>query len=193
MSMFDRVLAVTNRKLCQGDFLTQVERIAAAHPRGLVLREKDLSEADYQALAAQVLPVCAAHGVPCMLHRFDRVTRALGCTRIHLPLPYLTAHPEAAAGFGVVGVSVHSVSEAEQAVRCGATYLTAGHVFPTDCKKGVPARGLDFLRAVCRAVPIPVYAIGGITPENAASCLSAGAAGVAVMSGVMNHLSDWNL
>lgn len=133
--MFDRVLAVTNRKLCQGDFLTQVERIAAAHPRGLVLREKDLSEADYQALAAQVLPVCAAHGVPCMLHRFDRVARALGCTRIHLPLPYLTAHPEAAAGFGVVGVSVHSVSEAEQAVRCGATYLTAGHVFPTDCKK----------------------------------------------------------
>ena len=118
--MFDRVLAVTNRKLCQGDFLTQVERIAAAHPRGLVLREKDLSEADYQALAAQVLPVCAAHGVPCMLHRFDRVARALGRTRIHLPLPYLTAHPEAAAGFGVVGVSMHSVSEAEQAVRSAA-------------------------------------------------------------------------
>lgn len=193
MSMFDRVLAVTNRKLCHGDFLAQIERIAAAQPSGLVLREKDLSEAEYQALAAQVLPICAAYEVPCMLHRFDRVAHALGCTCIHLPLPYLAAHPQAAAGFGVVGVSVHSVSEAEQAVQCGATYLTAGHVFPTDCKKGVPARGLDFLRAVCQAVSIPVYAIGGITPGNTADCLSAGAAGVAVMSGVMNRLSDWNL
>lgn len=193
MSMFDRVLAVTNRKLCQGDFLTQIERIAAAHPAGLVLREKDLDENAYRVLASDVLRICDAHGVPCMLHRFDAVARALGCPRIHLPLPYLLEHPQAAQGFETVGVSVHSADEAIEAVRLGATYLTAGHVFLTDCKKGVPARGLDFLRAVCDAAPVPVYAIGGITPQNAPDCLAAGASGVAVMSGVMNRLSDWNI
>ena len=193
MSMFDRVLAVTNRHLCTGDFLDQVKRIAAAHPCGLVLREKDLDEDAYQALAADVLRICDTHAVPCMLHRFDRVARVLGCARIHLPLPYLIEHPQAVQGFAVVGVSVHSVDEAKEAVRLGATYLTAGHVFLTDCKKGVPARGLDFLRAVCEAVPVPVYAIGGITPQNAADCFSVGASGVAVMSGVMNGLSDWNI
>lgn len=193
MSMFDRVLAVTNRKLCQGDFLTQIERIAAAHPAGLVLREKDLDESAYRVLAGDVLRICDAHGVPCMLHRFDAAARALGCPRIHLPLPYLLEHPQAAQGFETVGVSVHSTDEAKEAVRLGATYLTAGHVFLTDCKKGVPARGLDFLRAVCDAVPVPAYAIGGITPQNAPDCLAAGASGVAVMSGVMNRLSDWNI
>lgn len=112
---------------------------------------------------------------------------------IHLPLPYLLEYPQAAQGFETVGVSVHSTDEAKEAIRLGATYLTAGHVFLTDCKKGVPARGLDFLRAVCDAVPVPVYAIGGITPQNAPDCLAAGASGVAVMSGVMNRLSDWNI
>ena len=191
--MFDRVLAVTNRKLCRGDFLTQIARIAAAHPRGLVLREKDLDEDAYRALAAEVLGICERHGVPCMLHRFDAAARALGCSRIHLPLPYFVQHPQAAQGFTAVGVSVHSTAEAREAVRLGATYLTAGHVFVTDCKQGVPARGLDFLRAVCGAVSVPVYAIGGITPQNAPDCLAAGASGVAVMSGVMNRLSDWIL
>lgn len=193
MSMFDRVLAVTNRKLCQGDFLTQIERIATAHPAGLVLREKDLDESAYRVLAGDVLRICDAYRVPCMLHRFDAAARALGCPRIHLPLPYLLEHPQAAQGFETVGVSVHSVDEAKEAVRLGATYLTAGHVFLTDCKKGVPARGLDFLRAVCDAVSVPVYAIGGIIPQNAPDCLAAGASGVAVMSGVMNRLSDWNI
>lgn len=191
--MFEHVLAVTNRSLCPGDFLTQVERIAAAHPAGLVLREKDLPEEAYRALAADVLHICRTYGVPYILHRFDGAARALACPRIHLPLPVLTADPSAAQGFQTVGVSVHSVEEAREAVRLGASYLTAGHVFPTDCKKGVPARGLDFLRAVCEAVPVPVYAIGGITPQNAPNCLAAGAAGIAVMSGVMNHLDDWNI
>ena len=70
-------------------------------------------------------------------------------------------------------------------MKCGATYLTAGHVFLTDCKKGVPARGLDFLADVCRAVNVPVYAIGGINDKNAGDCIQAGAAGVCMMSGYM--------
>lgn len=67
----------------------------------------------------------------------------------------------------------------------GATYITAGHIFATDCKKGVPPRGLDFLSSVCSFVNIPVYAIGGISPVNAQKAIDAGAEGVCIMSGLM--------
>ena len=67
----------------------------------------------------------------------------------------------------------------------GASYVTGGHIFATDCKKGVPPRGLDFLKAVCSSVNIPVYAIGGINGDNINSVLNAGASGACIMSGLM--------
>ena len=63
---------------------------------------------------------------------------------------------------------------------------TAGHVFATDCKRGVPGRGLDFLKATAASVCIPVYAIGGISARNVAAVRGAGAAGACVMSGLMS-------
>ena len=85
----------------------------------------------------------------------------------------------------MLGASVHSVQEALEARELGATYVTAGHVFCTDCKKGVPARGLSFLREVCHAVDIPVYGIGGINEENYSEVLDQGAAGYCLMSEAM--------
>lgn len=193
MFTFDHVLAITNRHLCQGDFLEQIERLAAAHPRGIVLREKDLPESEYELLAAAVMEICAKHRTPCILHHFSEVAARLHCKNLHLPLPDLLAHSQAEKQVSLLGASVHSVEEALAAVEHGAAYLTAGHVFETDCKAGLAPRGLDFLRTVCKAVPIPVYALGGITPENAADCLAAGAAGVAIMSGAMGALDRWIL
>ena len=62
----------------------------------------------------------------------------------------------------IIGTSVHSVEEAIEAQNLGATYISAGHIFATDCKKGVPPRGLDFLKKVCQTATIPVYSIVGI-------------------------------
>lgn len=191
MSMFDTVLAVTNRHLCTEDFLIQIERIAAAHPAGIVLREKDLPEFEYRNLAQVALSICQKWDTPCILHHFSAVALALGCPNLHLPLPELLAYPAISKQVSMLGVSVHSVAEAQNAYAHGATYVTAGHIFPTDCKPGLPPRGLAFLREVCEAVPIPVYALGGISPKNAPACLAAGAVGVAVMSGVMCNLSEW--
>ena len=72
-----------------------------------------------------------------------------------------------------------------EAQRLGCTCVFAGHIFETDCKRGLKGRGLGFLKEVCRAAEIPVYAIGGISPENYGSVISAGAAGACVMSGFM--------
>lgn len=184
-SMSD-VICITNRALCGGDYLPRLEAIAAAHPRAIVLREKNLSEEEYEALARQVLALCARHETPCILHSFLGVAQRLGCGSVHLPLWRLreTSAREKAA-FCCIGASIHSVEEARAAQRLGATYVTAGHVFATDCKKDLAPRGLAFLRAVCGSVTIPVYAIGGIDETNIAAVRACGAAGACVMSGLM--------
>ena len=189
ISMSD-IICVTNRTLCGGDFMAKIADIAAAHPAAVILREKDLSEQDYQALAAQALAVCRAYHTPCILHGFVNAAVLLNMPAIHLPLPLLRRMPkEQKRFFHILGASCHSVEEAKEAQRLGCTYLTAGHIFPTACKKGAPGRGLDFLRAVCQEISIPVYAIGGIDETNIASVFRAGAKCACSMSGFM-HCED---
>ena len=85
------ILCVTDRTLCAPRLPAQVEAIAAARPAGLILREKNLPEADYQALASDVLRICKQYEVPCILHTFVGAAQALGVKYIHLPLPVLRA------------------------------------------------------------------------------------------------------
>ncbi len=185
MSMSD-ILCVTNRKLCRDDFLERVREIAACRPRGILLREKDLPEEEYRALAAKVLEICRGFGTPCILHSFSGAAAALGAPAIHLPLHVLrTMKDTEKHAFSALGASCHSIEEAGEAQSLGCTYLTAGHVFETDCKRGLPGRGVEFLREVCNAVSVPVYGIGGIDAENASQVRAAGADGICVMSGVM--------
>lgn len=180
------ILCVTDRTLCAPRFLAQVEAIAAARPAGLILREKNWPEADYQALASDVLRICTRYDVPCILHTFVGAAKALGVKYIHLPLPVLRAQSKQdLAGFDAIGVSCHSVAEASEAQVLGATYLTAGHIFLTTCKPGLPGRGLDFLREVTQAVSLPVYAIGGITADRVPELQAAGAAGACLRSSLM--------
>lgn len=180
------LLCVTNRNLCREDFLTRIKKIAAAGIDGIILREKDLSEPAYEELAAKVMAICRNVGIPCILHSYPVAAIHLHAEAIHLPLQQmLTMDPEQKAAFRVIGVSCHSTEEAVLAQKHGAAYITAGHIFETDCKKGLPGRGLDFLEEVCEAVTIPVYAIGGISPANIDTVGAAGAAGACIMSGLM--------
>ena len=180
------IICVTNRKLCRGDFLQRLEEIAAAKPAGVILREKDLPKPEYSKLARDVLKLCRQEKVPCILHSFVDVAMELNSAALHLPLPILrTMSREEKAGFAVLGASCHSVEEAAEAQRLGCTYITAGHIFDTDCKRGVPGRGVAFLAEVCQRVSIPVYAIGGVNSENISALRTAGASGACVMSGLM--------
>ena len=94
--------------------------------------------------------------------------------------------------FEIIGASCHSLEEAKEAERLGCTYITAGHIFLTDCKKGLPGRGLTFLQNICENVSIPVYAIGGISNENINDVRQTGAAGACIMSGFMkcNNIAE---
>lgn len=176
-------ICVTNRRLCRGSFSEQVRRIAAGGTAdAILLREKDLPEEEYYVLAQKVMKICEDTGLPCILHTFHRVAAELGCRRIHLPLGILG---EQKPCFDWVGTSVHSVEQARQAVSLGAGVLVAGHVFETDCKKGLPGRGTPFIHEVSQVSGLPVYGIGGINAENAGDVVKAGASGVCIMSGFM--------
>ena len=185
MCMSD-ILCVTNRKLCRENFLARVEQIAACHPAGIILREKDMSPEEYVTLAAAVMEICGRYDVKCILHSFSAAAISLHADAIHLPLHLLKElSQEQKAHFSVLGASCHSVEDALEAQAFGCTYITAGHVFETDCKKGLPGRGLEFLRNVCAAVDIPVYGIGGIDSENIALVRNVGASGACLMSSLM--------
>ena len=181
------ILCVTNRHLCQENFLERIAKIASTQPVGIILREKDLSEKEYRELAEKVLKICRKYETLCILHSFANVAKELNCTALHLPFPVLRSLvAEEKNSFSILGASCHSVEEALEAEKLGCTYITAGHVFETDCKKGLPGRGLDFLKNVCENVSIPVYGIGGIAPDNMEEIRKAKAAGACVMSSIMN-------
>ena len=185
MSMY-KSICITNRHLVKGDFLRQLQTVLHRQCDEIILREKDLSEEEYETLARQVLSITKNSPVSCTLHTYVDVAIRLGVPSIHLPfsmLESMTAKQK--QSFTSIGVSVHSTAEADTAWKAGATYLIAGHIFTTDCKKDVPPRGLDFLKEVCGCVPIPVYAIGGICKTNIPDCIHAGAAGICMMSDYM--------
>ena len=185
MSMSD-ILCVTNRKLCCEDFQKRIERIAAFRPKGIILREKDMEANDYLELAAKIMKICEQHGVMCILHSFTDMAISFHAKAIHLPLHLLREMTdEQKSRFTHLGASCHSVEDALEAQALGCTYITAGHVFETDCKKGLPGRGIEFLRNVCAAVDIPVYGIGGIDADNIALVRDAGASGACLMSSLM--------
>ena len=181
-----KIICITNKTLCKEDFIIRIEKIAAQNPKAIILREKDLTEEKYRELAESVITICKRYNTLCILHTFTSVAGELGLNAIHLPLPILKGlSNEERAKYEILGTSCHSVAEAITAQKLGCTYILAGHIFDTDCKKGIPGRGIEFLKDVCKSVSIPVYGLGGITNENYKEVIKAGAKGVAVMSGGM--------
>lgn len=186
--MFNKIICVTDRKICTVPFLEQIEKVCALKPQALILREKDLSEAEYKEIAKQVLAICRQHGTVFVVHTFWHAALELGISNVHLPLALLKEMTEAERKkFSCIGTSVHSMEEARQAEALGAGCLIAGHIYSSSCKPGLAPRGLSFLRVVCDAVSVPVYAIGGIGLNAAqlGEVCACGAAGACVRSALM--------
>ena len=182
MSTFKRI-AVTNRSLYSAGLEEQVEKICKEGLcEALILREKDLSEQDYLALAITIKAVCDEYGVDLICNNMTSVAEKLGC---RLQLSYQNFLKQNGERDKHIWVSIHTVEEAVNAEKLGANALIAGHIFQTSCKKGLAPRGLDFLKDICRAVSIPVFAIGGIDDSNSEAVKLAGAQGECRMSWYM--------
>ena len=148
------VIAVTNRKLCTDNFVLRVREILSAEPFEVILREKDLSDDKYCQLVKEI--VADNNGYKKVLAlNCPEIALEMGIENVHLTMQQLMEHGRPSF-IKRAGVSVHSAEEAETAQKLGADYLIAGHIYATDCKKGVPPRGIEFFRGVCESVDIPV-------------------------------------
>jgi thiamine-phosphate pyrophosphorylase len=177
----------------------KIEQVASAGVDWVQIREKDLSARELAALTREALSIranCSPRtGAAARILVNDRLDVALAerAGGVHFgeeSLPVQEAKrlvqfrslQGSATGDFLFGVSCHSLEGAQAAESSGANYIFFGPVFATPSKAafGSP-QGLDRLAQVCRSVTIPVIAIGGITVENAASCINAGATGLAAI------------
>lgn len=184
--MFD-VISVTSRKH-SADFLKTIEAIAKSEVKSIILREKDLNESEYFLLADKVNKICKKYNKTLVIHNFVNAAKRLSIRQIHLPYSVFADYDNLHKDFDVVGTSVHSVKDAVFAQSHGADYITAGHIFATDCKKGLAPRGTEFLKEICDSVEIPVYAIGGIDAGSVkllSDVRCKNFCGVCIMSGMM--------
>ncbi|EAK6639627.1 thiamine phosphate synthase [Campylobacter coli] len=186
--MWDKkIIAISDRKCVEIDFLKQVEKLAKSGIDAFVLREKDLSEFEYYDLAKEVLAICAKHKTTCFLHFFDRESLKLGHRYFHMPLALLRQEPKMSKYFHMIGTSVHSKEELLEAMNYGVNYAFVGHIFESSCKMGLEPKGLDFLKSLLEFSQIPLYAIGGINVQNIASFKDINVAGVCMREVLMRE------
>ncbi len=178
------VICVTNRKLCSGSFFDTVRR-ACQKADMIILREKDLPENEYLVLAQQVMKICHEEGRLFCVNKYAAAAKELGARALQLSFADFCTFAVNSERFCKTGASVHSIEEAVEAESLGADFLIAGHIFKTDCKKGVTPRGVGFLSEVTEKVNIPVYGIGGINDANKSLVYESGGSGICIMSGFM--------
>ena len=150
------------------------------------LREKNVSDAMLLAFAAELRELTDEMGKLFIVNDRPDIASIIGADGVHLgqnDLPIGEARRLLRPG-AVVGRSSHSIEQARAAVNEGADYVSLGPVFNTDTKDTGPPVGLDMLRQVTEEITVPVVPIGGITADNVAEVLAAGAKRVAVCSAV---------
>lgn len=184
-----RIIAVTDPGLCLGSLARRCRLILEAGADAVVLRAKEADRESYRKLASEVISQAGQYSEKIILHTYADMAADLGVKSVHLPLPVFRElcmkKPDFLEKDLRVGVSVHRPEEAAYAAENGAAYVTYGHVFATDCKKGLPPRGTGMLAETVRAAGIPVYAIGGISEKNISEVSESGASGACLMSSFM--------
>jgi thiamine-phosphate pyrophosphorylase len=168
-------------RYCITDSLDVAARAAADGVDMIQIRAKQLSARELSSLARAVLRVTSSSRV--LVNTRTDVALACGAHGVHLPAGAMAPdriRPIAPAGF-LIGVSCHTIDELRTAEREGADFAVYGPVFPSVSKPLTPL-GIDAFRDAAASVRLPVYALGGVTAQNAPQCLEAGAAGVAGIS-----------
>ena len=196
---------ISNRKLCENENLEkQIEKIFSAYQRkiilenfeivALTLREKDLNKNKYLKLVEKIYPICQKYRIDLILHQnYDlRLDNKYNIKGLHLSYNTFKSlnkniREELIRKYKKIGVSIHSIDEAKEVENLGATYIVAGHIFKTDCKKDLEPRGLKFIQELSLILTIPIFAIGGINQENSHLVINSGAFGVCMMSSLMKH------
>jgi thiamine-phosphate pyrophosphorylase len=181
------LLVVTDRHQARLPLADVARAALAAGCRWISMREKDLSEEDQIALASTLLPIARRHGACLTVHGEAALARACGSDGVHLSAGGDPAAARKMLGREkLIGVSLHTVTEAEALDPGIVDYAIAGPAFETASKPGYgPEIGRKGLAEIARAATVPVLAIGGLNATRAAEVLAAGPVGIAVMGSIM--------
>lgn len=173
-------LADSVKRYCITDSVDVAARAALDGVEMIQIRAKQLSG---RALAELVRGAVRLDGIPILVNTRADVALACGAAGLHLPAHSIA--PSAIRGIAppgfLIGVSCHTLAELAAAEREGADFAVYGPVFFSPTKADRPI-GLSALREATDSVRLPVYALGGVTAENAPLCIQAGAAGIAGIS-----------
>jgi thiamine-phosphate pyrophosphorylase len=181
------LLLVTDRRQARRPLQDIVAAALDAGCRWVSVREKDLPPDEQILLARSLLPMAHANGAKLMLHGAASLAKDAGAEGAHLAAGSDVAAARALIGCDkLLGVSIHTVTEAEAIDPAHVDYVLAGPAFETASKPGYgPEIGRKGLAEIARVARVPVLAIGGINAARLGELVAAGAAGVAVMGGVM--------
>ena len=179
--------AITDRHWLNGQTLkSQVEKTLKGGATMIQIREKDLNEKDFLLEAEELLALCRSYNVPFIVNDNVELAVKIGADGVHVGQSDMNARDVRAliGNDKILGVSTQTVEQALFAQECGADYLGVGAVFPTGSKDDAEVLDRKTLMDICKAVSIPVVAIGGITKDNVRELKGTGIAGISVISAI---------
>ena len=177
--------AVTDRSWLKGETLySQVEKTLKGGATIVQLREKELDEGTFLTEAEEIKALCREYSIPFLINDNVDIAIAMDADGVHVGQSDMEAGNvrEKLGQDKIIGVSVQTVEQAILAQQKGADYLGVGAVFQTGTKTDADNVSHDTLKAICKAVTIPVVAIGGIGKHNVLQLSGSGICGVAVIS-----------
>ncbi len=182
--------AVTDRRwLIDRTLYEAVEAALRGGVSMIQLREKNPGAPGLLEEARALAGLCTRYRVPFVVNDNICIAKGANADGVHLGQSDMDA-ATARALLGpdkIIGVSVQTVAQAKQALKDGADYLGVGAVFPTGTKADADYVSRETLMAICREVPLPICAIGGIMKENLLSLKGSGVHGVALVSAVFGQ------
>lgn len=182
-----RLYVLVTADMCRGDWRDVAKAAIAGGADCLQLREKDLADAQLLDRAGQLREICRAGGALCIINDRPDVAVACGADGVHLgqdDLPASAAR-RIVGPDRIIGVSTHSLDQAQAAARDGPDYIAAGPMFATEIKPEYGVAGPQMLTAARELTSLPLVAIGGIDAENVRHILETGVRCVAVCRAII--------
>lgn len=181
-------LVTDSTGLDENVFLQKVESALRNGVTLLQLREKERSTREYMELAEKVHEISRKYNVPLLIDDRLDIALATGAEGVHLgqsDMPIDTARRLAGNDGFIIGATAKTVPQALEAYKNGADYLGVGAIYPTTTKVKTVITSIDTLQEICKSVPIPVNAIGGLNKDNIDILKGADIDGICVVSAIM--------
>ncbi|MGG7162655.1 thiamine phosphate synthase [Clostridium ihumii] len=181
------IYLITNRNLCEGDkYLEIVKKSIEYGIDRIILREKDLDDKSLYSIGKKIKGYMDGSKCKLIVNSNFMVAKELNAYGTQLSYSTFKDSMEIIPkSIRTIGVSIHSIEEAINAEKLGASYLLCSNIYETECKMGLQGKGTEFIRNLKCEVNIPIVALGGINLDNVQDVWNAKADGVAVMSLIM--------